>query len=1452
MLLYVEAAGSSWRQDHWTLINSHLDTGLKNSPLSKAAQAVLKASRVNVLLSEAHIGSGVLGFRFANAASRPNYVEEIVSVKSALELIGMLEGDLRHDNLTVEPLAVSDDRQVLPEFDLNPAARIVNIRARLGHLSGDQIQPPGMQWDPELQTTARRLQKALSKAVEYIFAKAPLQSGWEEAQALVWSAVSQYTVDATGEVPASLSLPIYFLAHQRGQKWTVNESQLAAVMGLCRNSLLHRPIHPKTRQDPLARYATRKIIQAVGGRDRTVALIRFWVARDCELEHRTAVLKETNTASLVPFRLSLEESIAPRNHRWYRVPGGPTRMMPYHVDPNLVRLLSLYTTGTLLDLIAQEIFTIFMFEIASIMEQLTEASVRRPVGSSPDNTILRNPNTTSSELSNTHIDSLARILCEAGLATEEAALMCIVPALFHHGKLPSLNDSVRVLLDEAKKLRADQQYEQGEDYLRSLLRICSPQHHEKLVRALGEVYRHALKSPSELHRVFGLRAMEHLKEDMVQQVDQTWSAAAMTAVSDYAGFAEFLDRGPTRTEKPWESRSRPSLGISPVLELHQGLKHPQKDRSRLKTLIVLEKYDMKGRNNPAIHELLFVAIALGHVEVLEELRALNPGLVFEAPSSGALPGNSYCATASIRSKCNANNAAQVEDQVWSGSTVGFLATVWAASQLEDGQCVPDEAEDVFKMMLDWISGAKMFTDGYSNTPLMYAVNSGNIKAVDMLLEHGADLQARNTTGETALSRAVKVGQLAIAERILKEGQERVNLPHVYVHHALIVALNDHKRDFIELLLRNGANINDRDELGDTLLSAALRPFWSNDSATGDPGLVLLLLEHGATVGQRLDDLLQLAVSNLETEWIRHLHARGHDVVGSPILRRALAAVVEADKPNERELDPDFPHASKKRHQIDTLIRFLFQLGLPVQPGDLHDAVRLRPSDDILAVILDKGTSNNAILENCGTPLQTLLDFNLCDAPAAEQERILGMMLRAGCDPNLDSPTWKATPLQIACACSEPPATEMDQGKGFPTYSGNLPSILIRAGANVNLTAADIPGEGRDLIKSTPLELACLTGKTKIVQELIEAGANVNTPGGEFGPPLQAACFQFGQRSTNDPEIVRALIKAGANIDAFSKPGGTALAVAVHSLLPELVEVLLDAGADPQLYLTTTPTRDLFPELLDKFDDMQTRSFEHETPFPDDAESFMKAVDRIIGLFARRVVVLSPEVLHPDDHYRFAHICFQPEYSALSPEEIRLSDYTVGPHHGPDAPPVMERIPRSGLRSGAFDSPDSARAPFNFGTRSGLSGGSGIDIAKLRALFGSSPAFETAGTRTLFGSNSGGEGGFGAFGSSSAKQGGLFGSDSARGGFGSNSPTQGSLLGSNAQAFGSNTSVPAQGAPFGSSSGEGGDTGLFGSNKEGNGVGATATPGDVIDDDQWETESEMSRIDGGVGEPSPQV
>jgi ankyrin repeat protein len=1118
----------------------------------------------------------------------------------------MLEGDSNcADAMFTGPLHISHSfptGRVVPHFNINPASRALNIRARLGHLTGDPRQPPGSQWDPELQGVARRLQTALQKAADYIFRDAPLmEKSWKNVKALTWSAACDFSI-IRGLDRLGATFPIHFVMHQQGQRWLINEYQLAAVMGLWRYTTFHQTRTSTPSKFASSQYPKRKVIQATDSLERTVAAIRLWITKNSQLEHRYEFCGSELEGA--PFRLSAEASMQ-------ALSGAPWE--PYldgefaeesHAKGLRVSLLSVQTTASFLEMMAQDIFTTFIFEVASIMDNVSDVSVRQPSISSVDS-LLPNRSTASSELSNVHIDALARLLCESGLASEEAALMSIVPGFLYHAKLPTLDGLIARLLADAKRLRSEGQFEQGEAVLKRLLRICSPDHHEKVVRALGEHYRWALKSRSKVHRTFGLRSMETITHLNIQGA--ALSQKAVRALKDYAQLSEFLKKDPRHGDKFLEAKPLPMLEMESLLELRADEELPTDVRSRLKALLLVEKHNIRGRNSLAVQELLFVAIALGYIEVVDEIRAMNPNLLFELPSSelpssdmlsaelqspGLLLGGKQPLIIAVQQMLGSDKIDSSRDptiikggSARTGVYTGFLAVLWAATQLTLERRVAGEAEDLLRAMLDWASIIDDLTDGQKNTPLMYTASSGNLAAVEILLECGVDFQVRNTAGETALSKAITKDLFSIAERILKEGQQTGGLAHGYLRHALSLAFRLRKQNFIELLLRNGADIDEPDERGETLLSAALQPSHSDG-----PELVSLLIKYGAMIQHNFLNILDTALVIGAPDWIRNLHARGYGVVRVFNHKHNLTELLEQ---RQRGL------------QNEALIKLLLELGVAVQGEDLNLAVRFRLPDDIVRLMLEKGAPTNAVLKDYGTPIQTLLRSPLWGEDVAEQERMLEVLITAGCDVNLDSPEWKATPLQIVCARSmfirrvssfRPPLDMAD--------NDNLPTILLRAGAKVNLTAADIPGQGRRLIRSTPLELACLTGKAKVVRALLDAGADVNTTGGEFGPPLQAACMQFGQAKKAGVDIVRTLLAAGASTNTVSKPYGTALAAAAHSLMPEVVKVLLDAGADPALEISDqasceyrdawdavhTPHGRLVESLRAAFDGMQTDPF----------------------------------------------------------------------------------------------------------------------------------------------------------------------------------------------------------------------------------------------------------------------
>jgi hypothetical protein len=245
-------------------------------------------------------------------------------------------------------------------------------------------------------------------------------------------------------------------------------------------------------------------------------------------------------------------------------------------------------------------------------------------------------------------------------------------------------------------------------------------------------------------------------------------------------------------------------------------------------------------------------------------------------------------------------------------------------------------------------------------------------------------------------------------------------------------------------------------------------------------------------------MLRAALETGAADWIVHLHARGYDVVRLLDEGGALTALLG-----------QCADGSWVKPSIKTLL----ELGVALHPGDLNLAVRFPLRHGILDLVLEKGPPTDGVLKDYGTPVQTVLGNILLPSKdtLTEHEKKLEMLIAAGCDVNLDSSEWKATSLQIVCARSM-----VFRDPVFPTFGvfvadkDNLASILLQAGAKVNVTVADIPSGARRLIRSSPLELACLTGKAEVVQALLDAGAEVNTAGGEFGPPLQAACMHLGK------------------------------------------------------------------------------------------------------------------------------------------------------------------------------------------------------------------------------------------------------------------------------------------------------------------------------------------------------
>lgn len=121
-------------------------------------------------------------------------------------------------------------------------------------------------------------------------------------------------------------------------------------------------------------------------------------------------------------------------------------------------------------------------------------------------------------------------------------------------------------------------------------------------------------------------------------------------------------------------------------------------------------------------------------------------------------------------------------------------------------------------------------------PLVWAVTNRNELLVKLLVKYGADLNAKDDGGRTALMWAASYGCKAIARTLIKPGTD-VNARDTYGSTALMNAVRVGNEAIAKLLIENGADVNQRDSRGRTALLLAKKK--------GYDGIVKILIDRGA-------------------------------------------------------------------------------------------------------------------------------------------------------------------------------------------------------------------------------------------------------------------------------------------------------------------------------------------------------------------------------------------------------------------------------------------------------------------------------------------------------------------------------------------------------------------------------------------------------------------------------
>ena len=514
--------------------------------------------------------------------------------------------------------------------------------------------------------------------------------------------------------------------------------------------------------------------------------------------------------------------------------------------------------------------------------------------------------------------------------------------------------------------------------------------------------------------------------------------------------------------------------------------------------------------------------------------------------------------------------------------------------------------DIVRLLLQ--HGASLsptrYDDRYEN-PLSRAAGSRHDDLVRILLDHGAQVNRGGKTLGAPLQVAAAQGAIDHARLLVGRGAD-VNAWGGEYGTALRAALAQDHEEVARFLLDSGADYAaERPADHCTAVSrVAIETYRSAlevAAATNNTKLVQLLESRGLDLNASAGSCsraLQRAAEMPDMTMLEYLIRQGADV-------RAHGGRAMAMSPYNR-----FP-------------RRLERTKLLLQHGASADGSPETSSTPLLNSIILNDTELMELLLASGCDVNAGGELGLmgCALGEAVERAAVGVVKRllgAGADPNLRCGRW-GTPFMSAVAKGDeeifhlllqhgaavnlappfghfgtPLATALEQGyygiahelidRGADIHAlgrfGSALTPVIRAGGvgqmamlerllslGADLEAVDPyrPGDDeppRRTMYLTPMQVAAYGGRDDLIALLADKGAAVNPlpPRGRFGSPLQAAAYAVKEKTVSD------LLGRGANVNAVGGAYGTALQAAVSEGSDVVIQLLLDAGADPSLEL----------------------------------------------------------------------------------------------------------------------------------------------------------------------------------------------------------------------------------------------------------------------------------------------
>ena len=399
----------------------------------------------------------------------------------------------------------------------------------------------------------------------------------------------------------------------------------------------------------------------------------------------------------------------------------------------------------------------------------------------------------------------------------------------------------------------------------------------------------------------------------------------------------------------------------------------------------------------------------------------------------------------------------------------------------------------------------------NHTPLHAAAAHGFVPMIQLLLEHGAEADAKDSAGFTPLHQAAEQGR-TLAIRALLLGGAQVNATNALRRTALWLAASRGHEESVAYLLNHGADPSLAATDGQTPLHIA--------AFNGRPGAVRVLLEKHPPLNE---------LSRIGTPL--------HGAAAGPTMRAIFASQAKAGQ----QLG-----SAGTVLESAACARLLADAGASLDARDENGATALQAAaafgnKEVLAVLAGKQKSGWTGRDANGlTPLHHAARGPIIPGYAPDAQPAFAREILAGCAET------------VALLVKHGVDLKSRDNAGLSALhhaasAGNLPALKALLVAKSDLRATDKAG-------ATPLHWAAARGRAEAVSALIAARAPLDLADAEGQTPLHMAV------AAGHAAVARVLLDAGADPNIVNHRGQNALSYAESYNRPEIGSLLRSKGA----------------------------------------------------------------------------------------------------------------------------------------------------------------------------------------------------------------------------------------------------------------------------------------------------